>query len=209
MKVKPVLGDWEIPHIESIRSAERRAFIELPVPGRVGSLFQDLNTEPTRVVISGSLYSDEKRDEFLEAVRGRFRVGEPVTFVADIVTATDIQYVVIETLRFQESGVRPDQTDYLIVLRESPPPPPPPASLAGLDAGLLNQAGDFLDTMTGALDVIDTLGDALGALDALGNVPDLVDPTPPLAGALDGVTAATSGLDTALSPLRDIFGTDD
>lgn len=199
MKVKPVLGDWEIPHIESIRSAERRSFAELPVPGRVGSLFQDLNTEPARVVISGSLYSDEKRDEFLEAVRGKFKAGEPLTFVSDIVTATDIQYVIIETLRFQESGVRPDQTDYLIVLCESPPPPPPPASLAGLDAGLLDQAGDFLDTMTGALDVIDTLG----------NVPDLVDPTPPLAGALDGVTAATSGLDTALGPLRDIFGTDD
>jgi hypothetical protein len=209
MKVKPVLGEWEIPHIESIRSAESRAFMELPVPGRAGSLFQDLNTAPTSIVISGSLYSDEKRDEFLEAVRGKFRAGEPVTFVADIVTATDIQYVIIETLRFQESGVKPDQTDYLIVLRESPPPPPPPASFADLDAGLLDQAGNFLDTMTGALDVIDTLGDALGTLSALGNVPDLADPTPPLAGALGGVAAATSGLDETLGPLRSIFGTDD
>ena len=39
MKVKPLLGDWEIPRIESIRAAERRSLVELPVPGRVGSLF--------------------------------------------------------------------------------------------------------------------------------------------------------------------------
>lgn len=197
MRVKPVLGDWEIPRIASIRALEHRSFVELPVPGRVGSLFQDLNTAPTRIAIAGSLYGDEAKDEFLQELRGRFREGEPVTFVADIVTATEVQYVVIETLRFQESGTKPDQIDYFVVLRESPPPPPPPDPLGGLDAGLLDQAGDFLDTVTGALDVIDTLG----------SVPDLADPTPPLTSALDGVTAATAGLDAALTPLRDIFGT--
>ncbi|MBI3953189.1 MAG: hypothetical protein HY330_01605, partial [Chloroflexi bacterium] len=60
----------------------------------------------------------------------------------------------------------------------------------------LDQAGDFLDTITGALDVIDTLG----------SVPDLGDPTPPLTGALDGVTAATQGLGDALNPLQTVFG---
>lgn len=199
MNVKPVLGDWEIPRIASIQSLERRNFVELAVPGRVGSLFQDLNTAPTRVAIAGSLYGDEVRNEFLETLRGQFREGQPVTFVADIVTATEVQYVVIETLQFQESGIRPDQTDYLLVLRESPPPPPPPDPLGGLDTGLLDQAGSFLDTVTGALDVIE----------GLGNVPDFSDPTPPLQGALSGVSSAVGGLDTALEPLRTIFGTGD
>lgn len=199
MKVKPVLGDWEIPRIESIRTLERRAFAEFAVPGRVGSLFQDLNTAPTRIAISGSLYGDEDRDEFLEELRGKFHDGEPVTFVADILTATEVQYVIVEVMRFQESGTKPDQMDYLFVLGESPPPPPPPDPLGALDANLLEQAGGFLDTITGALDVIDTLG----------SVPDLGDPTPPLTSVLDGVTSATSGLDDALVPLRDIFGSED
>jgi hypothetical protein len=196
LRVKPVLGDWEIPRIESIRTLERRSFVELAVPGSVGSLFQDLNTTPTRVAVSGSLYGDEARDEFLEELRGKFRDGEPVTFVADIITATEVQYVIIETLHFQESGTKPDQMDYLFVIRESPPPPPPPDLLGALDAGLLEQAEGFLDTVTGALDVID----------ALGSVPDFGDPTPPLQTALDGVTSATEEIGDAVETLNALFG---
>jgi hypothetical protein len=196
MKVKPMLGDWEVPHIASIRSAERRAFAELPVPGRAGSVFQDLNAAPVRVAIEGSLYGDEARDAFLEEVRGKFKAGEPVTFVADIVTATEVQYVIVEELHFEESGVRPDQIDYFLVLRESPPPPPPPNPLGGLDTGLLDQAGSFLDSVTGALD----------ALDMLGSVPELQDPTPPLRDTLSGVQSALAGLGGVTGALDELFG---
>ncbi len=199
MMVKPVLGDWEIPRIETIRSLEQRSVVELPIPGRVGSLFQDMGTTPTRIALSGSLYGDEARNDFLEQLRAQYLEGSPVTFVADIVTATEVQYVIIETLRIEESGTKPDQTDYFIVLRESPPPPPPLTSVAGLDAGLLDEAGGFLDSVTGALDIIDSLG----------SVPDIGDPTPPITSALDGVTSATSGLGDVLSPLLEIFGSDD
>jgi hypothetical protein len=199
MKVKPVLGDWEIPRIGSIQSSERRVFVELPVPGKVGSLYQDMNSAPARIAIAGSLYGDEARDDFLGEVRGKFREGTPMTFVGDIVTATELQYVVIESLRFEENGLRPDQTDFLIVLKESPPPPPPPDPFGGLDAGLLDQAAGFLDTVTGALD----------ALEALGNVPDFQDPTGPLTDSLGGLTSATAGLEEALQPLKAIFGSPD
>ena len=196
MNVKPLLGDWEIPRIALRQSVERRAFAELATPGRVGSLFQDLNSAPTVVAIHGTLYGDEARDEFLNEVRSRFKAGAPVTFVADILTATDVQYVVIESLHFQERGVRPDQTDYWIVLRESPPPPPLPDPLGGLDAGLLDQAGTFLASVTGALDIIE----------ALGNIPDLSDPTPPLQNALTQVEAATAGLSEVADALRGLLG---
>lgn len=199
MKVKPVLGGWEVPSIEWIAAHDRRAWIELPVPGRAGSLFQDLDGAPTRVAIAGSLAGDEPRDEFLEELRGKFRAGEPVTFTADIVTATELQYVVIEELRFEESAGRPDETSYFLLLRESPPPPPPPDPLGGLDTSLLDQAGGFLDTLTGALDLID----------GLGSIPDISDPTPPLTAALEGVTTATQGLGETLGPLTAIFGSDD
>lgn len=199
MRVRPVLGDWEIPRIASIQALENRSFVELAIPGRVGSLFQDLNTTPTRIAIAGSLYGDEARDEFIEELRGKFREGQPVTFVADIVTATEVQYVIIETLTFQESGAQPDQIDYWVVIKESPPPPPPPDPLGGLDTSLLDQAGDFLDTVNGTL----------GVIDSLGTIPNLGDPTVPLTSSLEDLTTATADLDAALSPLRDIFGTDE
>ena len=184
MTQQPVLDEWEIPRISSIRTLESRRFVELPVPGHVGSLFQDLNTAPTRIAISGSLYGDEARDDFLQKLRDKYRAGDPVTFVADIITATQVQYVVLETLRMEENGGNPDQTDYLIVLQESPPPPPPPDPLGGLDTSLLEGAAGLVGGVTGALD----------AISKLGSIPSFKDPTPPLKGAIDGVKSATSSL---------------
>lgn len=196
MRVKPVLGDWEIPNISYIGSVERRDFAEMPVPGRAGSVFQDLSSVPTRVVIAGSLLGDDRRDEVLEAVRTKFRAGEPVTFVADIVTATEVQYVVIEELRFEESADAADQTSYRIVVRESPPPPPPPNPLGDIDGGLLDQAGSFLDSVSGAL----------AAIDGLGSIPNFGNPVPPLAGSLDELGGAASGVTSAVQALRGLFG---
>jgi hypothetical protein len=196
MRVQPLLGDWEVPHIAAIETLERRELAELEIPGRVGSLFQDLNAAPTRIALRGSLFGDEKRDEFLGTVREKFRAGEPVTFVADILTATEVQYVLIETMHFAEHGVAPDELSYFLVLRESPPPPPPPDPLGGIDTGLLDQAGSLLDSVAGALD----------ALDALGSVPELQDPTPPLRGILDGVSTALEGLGAVTGALTELFG---
>ena len=194
-----MLDDWEVPRVGAIESRERRSLVELPVPGRAGSLFQDLESDPVRLVLTGSLYGEEVRNEFLESLREKFRAGDPVTFVADIHTATEVEYVLIDDLWLRESGERPDQIAYFIALTESPPPPPPPDPLTGIDSDLLDQADGFLDAVTGALDVID----------GLGSVPDVVDPTPPLTDAISGVTEATEGLGEALDPLRAIFGSED
>lgn len=128
-------------------------------------------------------------------MRGKFRAGEPITFVADIVTATEVQYVIVDALAFRESGRRPDEIEYSIVLRESPPPPPPEDPLAGLDASMLEDAAGFVDSVTGALDAIDAM-----------SAPDFSDPTPPLAGVLDGVSGAIGGLADITGPLTDLFG---
>jgi hypothetical protein len=198
MKIKPLLGDWEVPNIATIETLERRELAELEIGGRVGSLFQDLNAAPTRIAIRGSLFGDEKRDEFLQTVREKFRAGEPVTFVADIITATEVQYVLIETMHFAEQGIAPDETSYFLLLRESPPPPPPPDPLGGLDAGLLDAAAGLVDAVTGALD----------ALDALANLPELQDPTPPLKGIHDGVSGALEDVGDVSGAITDLFGGD-
>jgi hypothetical protein len=197
MSTKPMLGDWEIPRIELIRSDERRQLVELPVPGRAGGLLQDLNSAPALFEVHGSLFADE-RSTFLTSVREKFSAGEPLTFVADIAEATDIQYVMIESLQVEESSRFPEQVDYRMKLRESPPPPPPPDPLGGIDDGLLDMAGDFVDAVT----------DVLDAIDALANVPDFSDPSALLGGALDDVTGAVDQLDDIGGLIDGLFGSD-
>jgi hypothetical protein len=197
MNSKPVLGDWEIPHIQKMRSNELRRIAELPIPGRAGSLLQDLNSAPTTIEIHGSVYAGE-RSEFLASVREKFKAGEPVTFVADITEATDIQYVVIESLAIEESSHYPEQIDYAIRLRESPPPPPPTNLPGGIDDGLLGLAEDFVDGVT----------DVLDAIDALANIPDFSDPSALLGGTLGDATSALDQLQDVSGLIDDLFGSD-
>lgn len=197
MNVKPVLGDWEIPRIQKMRTQEQRRFAELPIPGRAGSLLQDLNSAPADIEIYGSLFADE-RSGFLTSVREKFRQGEPLTFTADITEATDIQYVVIEAMVFEQSSHLPDQIDYYLKLCESPPPPPPPDPLGGLDSDLLGLAEDFVGGVTGVLD----------AIDALANIPDFSDPSALLGGTLGSVSGAIGELGNIGGLLDDLFGTD-
>jgi hypothetical protein len=197
MNSKPVLGDWEIPRIQKMRSSELRRIAELPIPGRAGSLLQDLNSAPTAIEISGSVYADE-RSEFLASVREKFNAGEPVTFVADISEATDIQYVMIESLVVEESSRHPEQIDYALKLRESPPPPPPADLLGDIDDGLLGLAEDFVDGVT----------DVLDAIDALANIPDFSDPSALLGGTLDDATDALDQLQDVSGLINDLFGSD-
>jgi hypothetical protein len=194
MNIKPILDDWEIPRIEVIRITEHRVLAEHSIPGRQGSLFQDLGTRPATIVIIGSLAGDEVRDQFLQSVREKFQAGSPVTFTADITTATQIQYVVIEDMRFEEIAGSPDSFRYVILLRESPPPPPP-SGLPDLDAGLLDQA----------LDLVNDIGDLTNLLDTL-SIPNLRDPTPPLRDALGQVKMALDGLGQASIVLNELFG---
>lgn len=196
MTVTPMLGDWEIPRIAFMRSEEARKLAEFPIPGRAGNAYQDLNLQAATIEIAGSLYQEEERTGFVEEVRARFQSGEPLTFVSDIVQATDIQFVLIESLVLEEHGTRPGEIAYRMVLRESPPPPPPGGLLDGIDTGLLDDAAGFIDSVT----------DALDALDALGDIPDFSDPSALLGGTTDEALAAVAQLGSVGPMLQDLFG---
>ena len=196
MTVTPMLGDWEIPRIALLRTEEARKLAEHRVPGRVGSVFQDLGTEPTRIEIAGSVFAEEERTGFLDEVRTRFAEAEPLTFVADILQATDIQFVLIESLVVEEHGTHPDELGYRMVLRESPPPPPPADPFGALDTDLLDQAAGFVDGVT----------DALDAVAALGDIPDFTDPSSLVGGATDDATALIDGLGSVGPAIQSLFG---
>ena len=166
------------------------------VPGRAGSLFQDLNRRPARIVIEGSVFGEQPGLDFLNAVREKYLAGEPLTFVSDIVTGTDIQYVLLQQLHIQAEASAPDQIDYALWLAECPPPPPPADILGGIDTGLLDDAAGMLDDAMGALD----------AIAALGSMPELSDPTGPLADIVGETGPAIGQLGQIGTGLRDLLG---
>jgi hypothetical protein len=193
MRVKPMLGSFELTGIEYVDSSERRALVEHRVPGLAGSYFQDLGTIPNRIVVAGTRHGDEARDAFLAGIRELFNSGQPVTFVADINTATDLVDVVVEDLRVAEVGGGANAFRYALTLRKYVKPPAPAAT------GLPTVDADIVDAARGALNAVE-------ALDALASLPNLGDPTQPLLGTLDGVRTSTGGLDAVIGEVQALFG---
>jgi hypothetical protein len=189
MIVRPMIGDLEVPRIERISAVEGRRLARLAVPGLQGDLHQDLGTDSLLVEIEGSLQTDQERDDFLGAVRGAYLAGDPLAFVADIVTATELEQVLVEALEVEEVNEAAGGFRYRIRLRQYVEPPEPPPLVDDLGAEL------------GAdLDLLADLGLAgLELPGLLGDIPTLGDPTPPLKEALGAVK-------TAVAPLNDLLG---
>lgn len=194
MRARPIVGGWEIPRITEIRAQESRRLVRLPIPGLSGDLHQDLGRSALVVEIDGSLYGDEPRDAFLKELRQKFLLGEPVDFVADIVSESELEEVLIEALQLEESSETPDQFHYRIRLREYTEPPEPPDMGLGLDL----QAPDLdLDIDLG-LDLLD-----LPSL--LAPLPEIGDLLQPLKPAAQGLHDALSGVGGILAKLNDLF----
>ena len=192
MIVQPMIGSWPVPRIEQIATLERRRLAVLAVPGLAGDLHHDLGVASLTVEITGSVHGDDARDELLAALREPFLAGDPVDFVADITTATDLEQVLIESLEVAEGNTDAD-VRYRIVLRQYVEPPPPPTPIDDLGADLAPE-----------LDVLAGLGlDGLELPGLVGDIPNLADPTPPVREALGGVEAALAPLSGMLDGLRE------
>lgn len=187
-----MIGSWEVPHIERIATLERRRLAVLAVPGLVGDLHHDLGSSSLTVEIVGSVHGDAARDELLAALREPFIAGDPLDFVADITTATELEQVIIESLEVSE-GNADLEARYRMVLRQYVEPPPPPSPIDDLGAGLLPE-----------LDALSGLGlDGLELPGLVGDIPNLADPTPPVREALAGVATAVEPLSGLLDGLRE------
>lgn len=191
MKIKPMIGEYEVPGLERIGATERRRLREIPVPGLGGSYHQDLGAHPLSLRLEGSLQGDEARDGFLETVRGMFSAGEPVDFVADITTATTLEKMIVAGLDVEESAEVPDTFRYAITLLQYTEPPPDPAP------------GDLAEDIAAEADLLSDLMEIPDLLSA----PDFGDPTPPLRGALDQFKGVMEGLGNLGPAAAKLFGT--
>lgn len=195
MLIRPMVGRWEMPHIEAIVSRESRRLAVLAVPGLSGDLHQDLGRDALEVELTGSLSGDQARDDFLKELRAQFLAGQPVDFVADIVNESELEQVLITSFELEESADRPEEFRYHLVLREYTEPPAPPG--VGEDFGLEVDADLDLDVELG-LDLLDLPG-------LLVDVPQIGDLLTPVSDAAQSLKDTLAGAGSLLSPLGEIL----
>jgi len=149
--MRPILDDLELPQVQEIATHDRRVLAEHKPPGMAGSLLQNMGRRPAHVVLWGVAAGPETL-EFVEELDGKFRAGEPVPFIADIVADAEIEQMVIDDLKWQELAGKPQRFAYVLTLREYIEPVEP-EDTSFLDEDILDDAQNLIDDLVDGLDI--------------------------------------------------------
>lgn len=149
MAAKPMLGEVELQLVQKIDTEGDQVLAEHGVPALEGDFLQGLGRRAERLTLNGFLTGPEA-GEGLKTLREKFRAAEPVSFVADIATATKVGKVFIEEMGVRDLAGKPERFEYAFALREflppppaqteeppPPPPPPDPPPLPSVETGTL------------------------------------------------------------------------
>lgn len=205
----PLLGDVPLTAVQRVEHALDAGFVPVPVLGLDGEAQQRSGRPSHRVRIDGVLFGETALDD-LATLQGLAAAGEETTFAADIVTALDLQQVVIASFEAVESAGHPGQVAYRLEVVESPPLPPPTQLSGfgglddfgfgdlGFDTDLLGDLADLAGEVAGA---VEAAMDAVGALEALAGLADFN-----FGGVLAPLDDVTARLETVGTEFRDAAG---
>lgn len=143
MPAKPMLDDIELQQVQNIDVEEDQVLVQHHVPALEGDFLQRMGRRATAIELAGVI-TGPQAGEALETLREKFHAAEPVSFVADITTATKVDKVFIEEMRTRDLAGKPERFEYALLLREFIPPPatvtetPPP--MPAMDEEIQEQA---------------------------------------------------------------------
>ena len=108
---RPMLDDLELQQVQTIQEDGDQIWTQHSIPALEGDFFQGLGRRASQVTLTGVLSGAEVADG-LKNLRDKFRGAQPVSFVADIATATRIDQVLIEEMGVRELAGKPARFEY-------------------------------------------------------------------------------------------------
>jgi hypothetical protein len=166
--MRPMLDDLELPLVQEVSTFDRRMLAEHKPPGMDGSVIQNLGRRPACILLWGVATGDESR-QFLDQLDKKFKDGRPVPFIADIVTDSNIENVLIDNVRFQELAGKTDRFAYVVTLRQHQVPVEP-EDVSGIDTDLLEDALNQIEGLVEGLDAALAFADGISRF-----IPQLTD----------------------------------
>jgi len=170
------IGSIELEKLTRVEVRERARLSHHSVPGFAGDLVQTFGRPSVEVLLGGVFFGDGAVEQ-LGQLRALQQGREPVDFFADAVGEGYFTQVLISRLDLTQRAGRPDEFDFVCEVVEYVEPPEPALgdNVLGLDAGLLEEAGAFMDDVQNAVEQVSALADLIA------NVPSFGDPTAKLA----------------------------
>lgn len=145
-----MLDDLELPQVQEIATYDRRMLAEHKPPGMDGSLLQNLGRRPIHLTLWGVKTGPDAL-EFVETLEGKYRAGDPLPFVADIIADAEIESMIIDDLQWQELAGKPERYSYILTLREYIEPVEP-EDTSYLEEDILTDADELFDDLVDGLD---------------------------------------------------------
>ncbi len=188
------LARRDLNAVQAILTDEGRRWVEQHVPGRSGSIFQELGRSAVRLRLEGLLVGEDAL-ETLETLRHAQAEAQPVPFAADITAGMDFTDVLIDSLQVHQVAGYRSRYWYRLQLREHVEEPVAPAAVqAEVDAGIEADAAAFT---AGAVDASSAVQDVTALPELAEANPGLLDhlSMDDLAGGLDAAASGLSGGD--------------
>lgn len=160
--MQPMLDDIELPQVQEITTYERRVLAEHKPPGMSGSLLQNLGRRPTHLLLWGVATGPDAL-QLIQKLSDKFQAGEPLSFTADISAQADIDRVIIDNLQVQDLAGKSQRYAYVLTLREYIQPVEP-EDLSLLNADILDDALNAIDSLTSGLELADRLSKFISQL---------------------------------------------
>ncbi|HAJ61381.1 MAG TPA: hypothetical protein DCP31_20750 [Cyanobacteria bacterium UBA8543] len=153
---QPMLGDVELQLVQKIDTSDQQVRTQHSVPSLEGDFLQGIGRRASRVTLTGVITGEEAKTG-LKTLRDKFRAAEPVSFVADIATATKVDQVIIAQMGVRELAGLPERFEYSIHLVEFVPPPATQAvteqpPIQAVDEAVAADAAEVQETAVNQID---------------------------------------------------------
>lgn len=194
------IGSIELEKLTLVEVRERARLSHYSVPGFAGDFVQTFGRPSVEVLLNGIFFGPEALDN-LAALRALHQGREPVDFFADAAGEGYFTQVLISRLDLRQRAGRPDEYDFVCEVVEYVEPPEPALAdtALGLDTGLLEEAGAFMDDVQNAIEQVSALTDLIAS------VPSFGDPTSKLAEMPVEYVGEVADVVGKLSKLKDLF----
>jgi hypothetical protein len=107
----------EIRSVSSLSIYGGRSIVELPIPGSVGNVFQDMGRNAIVVTFDGKLVGPNAAST-LQSLKDKFELKKPVPFSSDVTLLSEITSVVIEKFAVHFLGGTDLGIRYSMILKE-------------------------------------------------------------------------------------------
>lgn len=186
------IANIALTRIHHLATLEQANWVAHRIPGREGTVTQDLGRASVRLDVRGICYGPQAQGD-LERLRQAYKQRQTVDFLAEVVGQAYFSQVIIEQFEVAQRAEAPEEYSYRLIVAEAVPAQAKSSS-AAVQPKIKAKTANF---MTATL-----LPDAL----KMGAIPEVSNPFEPLRKSIDPIQDATQSIDADTQGLRDLLG---